>query len=159
MRYSLDFSNEELAILKEVQGDIPLSPTPFQEIARKVGVKEEVVLNLLKKLKEKGYIRRFGATLRHQQAGYDQNAMVAWKVPGERVEEVGKIFASRKEITHCYERITYPSWPYNLYTMIHATSEEECKQVIAELSKLTGIKDFEVLESIKELKKISMEYF
>lgn len=159
LRYSRPFSEKELAILKKVQGDIPLSLSPFADIAQEIGVSEEKVLNLLKDLKAKGYIRRFGATLRHQQAGYDQNAMVAWKVPASRVEEVGKLFASRKEITHCYERITKAAWPYNLYTMIHATSEEECRAIIEELSRLTGIKEFEVLESIKELKKTSMEYF
>ncbi|MDQ7032174.1 MAG: Lrp/AsnC family transcriptional regulator [Desulfonauticus sp.] len=159
MRYSIPFTRQELLVLKVVQGDLPESPTPFRDIAKSVGISEEAVLQLLIRLKEQGYIRRFGATLRHQQAGYNQNAMVAWRVPEDKVEQVANIFVSRPEITHCYERKIIPDWPYNIYTMIHAATKEDCEQLIEYLSKQTGISDYEILESVQELKKTSMEYF
>ncbi|WP_456325729.1 siroheme decarboxylase subunit beta [Desulfonauticus submarinus] len=159
MSYSIKLSPPELQVLKIVQTDLPATLTPFKEIAKQVNLKEEAVLELLKKLKSEGYIRRFGATLRHQKAGYSQNAMVAWYVPSSKVENVAKTFTSRPEITHCYERKSTSNWPYNIYTMIHATTKKECQKIIHELSNATGITQYEVLESIEELKKTSMQYF
>ena len=79
----------------------------------------------VKALKEKGVIRRFGATLYHQEAGFGANAMVAWVVPEERIEEVGRIMSEFREVTHCYQRAPQGDWKYNLYTMVHGDSGEE----------------------------------
>ena len=160
MKKTIEFNKTELEILKIVQDNIPDSPMPFLEIANKIGITEEEVLNFLKDLKSKGIIRRFGATLKHQIAGYECNVMVAWKIePEEKIEKIKDIFINRPEITHCYIRKTSPSWPYNLYTMIHGRCESECNFLVKELQKLTGIKDYQLLFSDEELKKTSMKYF
>ena len=160
MTYSIELTPKQKEILKIVQADLPDSATPFAEIAILTNTSEQEVLNLLTKLKNEGYIRRFGATLRHQQAGYEHNAMVAWYVEeGQDIDRIGQIMASRPEITHCYERKNCLDWPYNLYTMIHGQSEDECARVISELVKETGVTQYEILFSYKELKKTSMEYF
>lgn len=152
------FTKTEERILALAGGDLPLSAAPFRDIAEQVGCDEAKVVELLNRLKEQGIIRRFGATLRHQKAGYGFNAMVAWIVK-EDSDRIGKIMAARPEISHCYRRRTYPQWPYNLYTMIHGKSEGQCMEVAAELSAETGITDYTVLRSLKELKKTSMRYF
>jgi DNA-binding Lrp family transcriptional regulator len=154
-----EFDRKEKEILRKVQGDLPDSATPFADIAEQVGVAPEVVLKLLRELKESGAIRRFGATLRHQKAGYGRNAMVAWKAPEERVDEVGRKMAEQPEISHCYVRRTYPEWPYNLYTMIHGRDEGDVDRVVERLARETGLADYDKLESIEELKKTSMTYF
>lgn len=154
-----EFSEKEKEILSLVQGTLPDSVTPFADIAQKVGTDEETVLSLLNSLKEKEYIRRFGATLYHQQAGYDYNVMVAWCVEEENIEEVGAKMATRAEITHCYERQSHPEWPYNLYTMVHGKNEAECLQVVEKLQAETGVESYELLFSDVELKKTSMRYF
>ena len=154
-----EFSEKEREILRLVQGSLPDSATPFADIAEKVGTDEQTVINLLNRLKEEGYIRRFGVTLRHQQAGYDFNVMVAWCVSEQDIDEVGAKMADRAEITHCYERQSHPEWPYNLYTMIHGKNEEECLQVVKELQAETGVQGYELLFSDAELKKTSMRYF
>jgi DNA-binding Lrp family transcriptional regulator len=160
LTYSIELTPKQKEILKIVQADLPDSATPFAEIAILTNTSEQEVLNLLTKLKNEGYIRRFGATLRHQQAGYEHNAMVAWYVEeGQDIDRIGQIMASRPEITHCYERKNCLDWPYNLYTMIHGQSEDECARVISELVKETGVTQYEILFSYKELKKTSMEYF
>jgi len=154
------FDSAEQDILRLVQGTLPDSPTPFASIARKLEVSEENVLALLRELKDQGIIRRFGATLRHQEAGYDCNVMVAWHVPPDRnMEEVSRIMCSRSEITHCYQRRNCPEWPFNLYTMVHGRSEEDCRQVVSGLQEQTGLQRFELLFSHQELKKTSMQYF
>ena len=160
MTYSIELTPKQKEILKIVQADLPDSATPFAEIARLTNTSEQKVLDLLTKLKNEGCIRRFGATLRHQQAGYDYNAMVAWYVEeGQDIDKIGQIMASRPEITHCYERRNCLDWPYNLYTMIHGQSEDDCEHVISELVQATGVTQYEILFSYKELKKTSMEYF
>jgi DNA-binding Lrp family transcriptional regulator len=149
----------EKKIIASIQGDIPIVERPFLEIARKLGVSEEDVLITLRDLCERGIIRRFGATLRHQKSGFLANAMIAWKVDEARVEETGEKMARFKEVTHCYRRNPNPRWPYNLYTMIHAADEESCREIAQKLSLETGEKDYNLLFSRQELKKTSMQYF
>ncbi len=146
-------------ILRMAQTDLPDGPAPFAEMAAKAGVSEEHVLDLLRRMKDSGEIRRFGATLRHQKAGYSANAMVAWRVPADNVDEIGEKMAARPEISHCYIRVTTPEWTYNLYTMVHAKSPEDCRRVINDLAAYSGLDDYDVLLSRKELKKTSMQYF
>ncbi len=155
-----EFTETEKMILALAGDDLPDSATPFADIARRVGVDESQVIGLLARLKDGGVIRRFGATLRHQKAGWGHNAMVAWRVEPERnPEAVGQALADRPEISHCYLRRTYPEWPYNLYTMIHGRNPGDCLKVAEELSRQTGISDYQVLQSVRELKKTSMRYF
>ncbi|MBG0778106.1 MAG: Lrp/AsnC family transcriptional regulator [Desulfovibrionaceae bacterium] len=154
------FTDTELRILKLVQGDLPDSLTPFADIARQAGTDEATVLGLLERMKADGSIRRFGVSLKHQKAGYGVNAMVAWRIaPDERLLAVAPIMSESPNVSHCYWRREQADWPYNLYTMVHAKSREECLDVIRRLSEATGESDYAILNSIKELKKISMTYF
>ncbi|MFH2012275.1 MAG: siroheme decarboxylase subunit beta [Pseudomonadota bacterium] len=155
----MSLTNLDKKIIREIQKDLPITTNPYLNIAEKLGISEE---NLLKKIQEfidKGYIRRFGATLRHRKVGINANAMAVWSVPDKDVEKVGKRMASFKEVTHCYERYTIPEWNGNLFTMIHAKTKEECLKIVKKISEETGIKDYELLFSTEEFKKTSMEYF
>ncbi|WP_041915809.1 Lrp/AsnC family transcriptional regulator [Pseudodesulfovibrio mercurii] len=156
---AIRFSETEERILALAGGDLPDTEQPFKTIAEAAGATEREVIDLLADLKKRKIIRRFGATLRHQKAGYGHNAMVAWRVPDERIEEVGQIFADRPEISHCYVRRTYPEWTYNVYTMIHGERPGQTDEVVAELEQAVGIDDHCTLRSLKELKKTSMVYF
>ncbi|MDD3311946.1 Lrp/AsnC family transcriptional regulator [Pseudodesulfovibrio sp.] len=156
---AIQFTETEQKILALAGTDLPDTERPFLTIAEAAGVDEQTVIDLIADLKRRKIIRRFGATLRHQKAGYGHNAMVAWRVPTERRDEVGEIFSSRPEISHCYIRRTYPEWTYNFYTMIHGERPGHAEEVVAVLEKLTGLTDNCVLNSLKELKKTSMVYF
>ncbi len=146
-------------IIQQIQGDIPLDKRPFKIIASRIGIEEREIIERIKRLKKEGIIRRFGATLRHQIAGFSANAMIAWIVPEERIDEVGKKLSEFREVTHCYQRVSYKEWPYNLYTMIHADTKEKCYEIAKKMSKKVGIKDYVLLFSEKEFKKTSMKYF
>jgi DNA-binding Lrp family transcriptional regulator len=154
-----ELSPSERAVLRIVQDTLPDSARPFAAIAEAVGVTEEEVLGLLRGLKDAGRIRRFGATLRHQRAGYKFNAMAAWRVEDSDADRLAEMMAARPEVSHCYKRLTYPEWPYNLYAMIHGKSREQCLAVVEELKEATGMTDCLVLFSVQELKKTSMAYF
>jgi siroheme decarboxylase len=157
---SHEHTEAEQAALRLLQADIPDTERPYLEIAERTGLTEEAVLDLLRCLKDRGVVRRFGATLRHQQAGYGANAMVAWFVEQDRdLDVVGSIMAQRPEITHCYQRVNCYAWPYNLYTMVHARSREECLDVVEQLARIAQVPQYDILFSRKELKKTSMAYF
>ncbi len=111
------------------------------------------MLERLNLLLEKRVIRRFAATIGHRALGIVANAMIVWRVPSEDVERVGGIMASFDEVTHCYERPSVPKWPYNLYSVVHSHSREECRKVAAEISRKTGVEDYQVLFSEREFKK------
>jgi len=150
--------SEEQNILMQFQGDLPGEKRPFRSIASQAGTTEERVLDTLRNLIRQGRIRKFGALLRHQKAGITRNAMVVWAVPPDRTEEAGRVFASFREITHCYERRPPFEGRYNLFTMIHA-GKDSLEELIAKFSRQVGIGDYQVLESLEEFKKSSMEYF
>lgn len=146
-------------IISLLQGDLPLDPKPFAILAESIGITEDELIEKVRSMKENGIIRRFGATLRHQEAGFSSNAMGAWLVPHDRIEEVGKVMASFREVTHCYHRRPQKDWKYNLYTMIHGDTRDECYRIARRISQDTGIDDYVLLFSEKEFKKTSMEYF
>lgn len=150
--------DEEPNLLRQVQGDLPVEKRPFRVVASRAGTSEEDVLELLRSLIHEGRIRKFGALLGHRKAGVTRNAMVVWAVPPERTEEAGGVFASFPEITHCYERRPPFQGRYNLFTMIHA-GKGSLEELIGAISSKAGIGDYQVLESLEEFKKSSMEYY
>ena len=155
-----DFSEQERAILRIVQKNLPDTLTPYADVAGTVGVDESVVLTLLRKMRSEGAIRRFGVSLKHQKAGFAHNAMVAWIISPEEADNAGEQAAKHPLISHCYYRPSSASdWPYELYTMIHGREPDEYKEVIAYLRDTTCLREYAVLESLRELKKISMTYF
>jgi len=149
----------KIELIKIIQESIPLSLTPFKDIADKLNITEDEVIKIIKELKEAKTIRRFGAVLRHQKAGITANGMVVWNVPDEKAEEIGKQFAAFKEVSHCYERPRADRWDYNLYTMVHGKNKDECFKIASKLSEISGIHDYKILFSEKEFKKSSMKYF
>ena len=124
-----------------------------------IGVDEKTVISVLRDLYQRGVIRRFGATLRHQEAGFSANAMVAWEIPEHEIDKMGRVLAEYKSVSHCYYRAPQRDWPYSLYTMIHGSSRDECRRIAAQLSQAVDISEYALLFSEKEFKKTSMEYF
>ena len=149
----------EKKIIASIQEDIPVISRPYLEISEKLKISEETLLKTLKDLCDRGVIRRFGATLRHQKSGFAANAMVAWIVDEKRIEKVGEKMSSFKEVSHCYRRDPNGQWPYNLYTMIHANDEDTCRETARRMSMETRVENYKLLFSRRELKKTSMKYF
>jgi DNA-binding Lrp family transcriptional regulator len=156
---SLILSDLDKKVILALQRDLEICPQPFLEVAEHLGIAEEELLAAIRSLMERGYIRRFGATLRHQQSGYEANALVAWAVPEADLQRIGRHLAGKRAVTHCYARRPAPTWPYNLYTMIHGRTREECVKIAAKMAMETGIYDYEMLFSEIELKKTTMRYF
>lgn len=152
-------TEQEKELVRHLQEDLPLAPEPYAGIAAAVGMTEDEVLEKVRQWLKDGTIRRLGAMVRHQRLGYKANAMSAWDVPDERVEQAGKALAAAKEVSHCYERPRADGWRYNLFAMIHAATPEDCHKLAQDLSSRVGIDRYELLFSSREFKKVSMMYF
>ncbi len=150
------FQKKLLSLLSE---GIPLVPRPYLELSKKLGTSEKEVIQGIKELLEKKIIRRFGATVRHNLSGYEGNVMVAWIVPEDRIEEIGKKCAIYPFVTHCYVRETDPEWPYNFYTMIHAKDEKTCQNLVKKLSQELKLHNYELLFTEKEIIRRTRRYF
>jgi DNA-binding Lrp family transcriptional regulator len=146
-------------VVRAVQGDLPLRARPFNEAARTLGTTDAEVVEALKDLRDRGCLRRVAGILRHRDAGFEANGMAVWDVPDDRVRAVGEAMATYSAISHCYERPRYEDWPYNVFTMIHARTREECDAFIEELARAHGLGDHAVLYSTTEYKKIRPTYF
>jgi len=154
----VNYSQLDKDIIRLLQGDLPLVSHPYAEVAKSLSISEEEVVNRITELIDSGKVRRMAAILRHRSAGYRSNAMVAWKVDPDIIDEVGEFMATYKEISHCYEREVPEAFDYPLFTMIHAHSDEELFDFISCLSLRTGIKEYKIVKSTRELKKVSMVY-
>lgn len=155
-----EFSPGQLALLRIVQKDLPDSPTPFLDLARATGMEESEILDFLRELKAQGIIRRFGASIRHRESGWTHNAMVAWKATEEDAEKWAHVAVANRHVSHAYYRPSKSAdWPYELYTMIHGRNPEDIEQVIMELMAEWPFREYLALNTLKELKKISMTYF
>lgn len=148
----------ECKIGEAVQGDIPITRKPYEQTGRGIGLTEKEVIESIRALLQQGIVRKFGAILRHQKAGFSRNAMIIWAVPDEEAEKTGRIFSSFKEVTHCYERTPAFEGKYNLFTMAHFR-DEDLEGGIRKLALAAGIMDYRILESLEEFKKTSMTYF
>jgi len=145
----------DLELLKVAQDGVLFTERPYQILGEMVGMSEREVVDRLRALQDEGIIRRFAATIGHRALGIVANAMIAWRAPSEDIERAGELLGSVDEVTHCYERATTPDWPYNLYTMVHSTSKEDCLDRARRLSQLSGITEYRVLFSEFEYKKTS----
>lgn len=156
---SNEIDSRDKEVIRALQDDFPLCEEPFKVLADRIGMSEEEFLERVKHLSAEKKIRKMGAVLRHREAGFTANALCAWLVPRERLDEVADKMSSHPAVSHCYDRNTAPNWNYNLYTMIHARSRDECEQIIAELAADCGLDQFQILYTTREWKKTSMRYF
>lgn len=159
MTETVEIEELDRKIIRLLQGEFPLEAEPYKVLAEEIGITEEALLARIETMREEKKIRKMGAVLRHREVGFTSNCLCVWNVPDERVDEVGGRMAEHPRVSHCYDRNRTPDWPYNLYTMIHGYSREECEVIAAELAAAAGIEERCMLYTKKEWKKASMRYF
>lgn len=157
-KHACMLTDNERRVAAAIEGDIDIDSDPFAAIAKRTGLDEATVLDIIRRLRERGVIRRFGAVLRHQRAGITSNALVVWAVPAEDMERAGTLAARHREVSHCYERTPPFQGTYGLFTMLHGL-ERPLADIVRDLAAELGVNDYLVLESVEEFKKVSMEYF
>ena len=149
----------DVAVIRELQGDMPVVAEPYAPAAERLGIPQERLLSHLEGMQERRLLRRVAAILFHRRAGFSANGMGVWKVPDERIVELGPQMAAFRGISHCYQRPTYEDWPYSVFTMAHGRSKEECDAILDSIAAHTGISERATLYSSTEFKKIRLLYF
>jgi DNA-binding Lrp family transcriptional regulator len=155
----IELSELDIAVIRALQGDMPIVPEPYEPAAEQLGISQERLLEQLESMSERKALRRVAAILFHRRAGFSANGMGVWKVPEERILDLGPRMASFRGISHCYQRPTYPDWPFSLFTMAHGRSKEECDAILDSIAADTGIEERRTLYSSTEFKKIRLLYF
>jgi siroheme decarboxylase len=155
----IELSEEDIATIRATQGKMPVVSEPYAPAAERLGVSQEEVLRRLESLRERNALRRVAAILFHRRAGFSANGMGVWAVPDEEILDTGRRMAAFRGISHCYQRPTYPDWPYSVFTMAHGRSKEECDAILDSIAEQEGIRERATLYSSTEFKKIRMLYF
>jgi siroheme decarboxylase len=156
---AIELSELDLAVIRATQGPMEPIEEPFAPAATELGMPVAKLLDHLESMRERRALRRVAAILFHRRAGFSANGMGVWKVPEERILELGPRMASFRGISHCYQRPTYADWPYSVFTMAHGRSKDECDAILDSIAADTGIEDRRTLYSSTEFKKIRMLYF
>ncbi len=149
----------DVDVIRALQGDLPVTPEPYAPAAGQLGIPQERLLAHLERMQERRLLRRVAAILFHRRAGFSANGMGVWKVPDERIAELGPRMAAFRGISHCYQRPTYEDWPYSIFTMAHGRSKEECDAILDSIAAETSVTDRATLYSSTEFKKIRLLYF
>ncbi|RQG99039.1 siroheme decarboxylase subunit beta [Natrarchaeobius oligotrophus] len=153
-------SPAERDLVLEIQDGLPLTETPYADVADSIGRETSWVLETIARFDREGKIRRLGVVPNHYALGYTENGMTVWNVPDDLVDEVGPAVASLPFVTHCYERPRHEGvWPYNFFAMTHGRSESESDRRIEQVRETmaeywdVGESDWDTLFSTQILKK------
>ena len=149
----------DIEVIRATQGDLPVITEPYGPAADKLNIPQDQLLTHLEQMQERRLLRRVAAILFHRRAGFSANGMGVWKVPDERIMELGPRMAAFRGISHCYQRPTYADWPYSIFTMAHGRSKDECDAILDSIATQTGIDERSTLYSSTEFKKIRLLYF
>jgi DNA-binding Lrp family transcriptional regulator len=153
------YDERDIAVIRALQGNLPVVSEPYAPAAAALNMSVPELLAHLDGMQERRLLRRVAAILYHRRAGFSANGMGVWKVPDERIMELGPRMSSFRGISHCYQRPTYADWPYSVFTMAHGRSKEECDAVLDAIADDTGIHERSTLYSSTEFKKIRLLYF
>ncbi|HEV3002105.1 MAG TPA: Lrp/AsnC family transcriptional regulator [Solirubrobacteraceae bacterium] len=154
------FDELDREVIRATQGDMPVIAEPYAPAAARLGMTQRQLLDHLEGMRERSLLRRVAAILFHRRAGFSANGMGVWKVPEDRIAEVGPRMAAFRGISHCYQRPTYEDWQYQLFTMAHGRSKEECDAILDAIEAEIGcIEDRATLYSSTEFKKVRLLYF
>ncbi len=154
----VDLSRIDKTIINELQQDIHISPAPFAAMAQRAGIEIDRFLTQCHSLQQRGIMRRFGASINHNRAGFKANSMTCWIASPDALDVAGQKLAALREVSHCYGRRTNPLWQHNLFAMIHGHTKKACQEIASIVSGETGLTDCIMLFSTRELKKTRVKY-
>ena len=152
-------TEQDKDFIRELQKDMEIIDEPFVKAANNLGISENELFEKLKHYEDIGVMRRFAAILRHRQVGFTANGMIVWKVPKDRISQVGDLLGAFPQVSHCYERPTYDDWPYNVFSMIHCKTQDEAHDVAKTIQNQINVDEYDILFSSREFKKTRVEYF
>ncbi|MBV2235272.1 MAG: Lrp/AsnC family transcriptional regulator [Sterolibacterium sp.] len=154
-------SVDEQRLMAVLQDGLPLELQPYVALAERAALDETRVLQLLEAWLARGLIKRFGVVVRHHELGWTANAMCVWDIPDATVSHLGEQLARQDGVTLCYRRARdLPSWPYNLYCMIHGRERTEVEARVNRINRDLALQDYphQVLFSLRRYKQRGARY-
>jgi siroheme decarboxylase len=160
-REAVPYDDFDVAVVRALQGPMEVRSDAYAPAAAELGIPVERLLEHCEGMIERKLLRRVAAILYHRRAGFSANGMGVWKVPDEHVSELGPRMAAVRGVSHCYQRPTYPDWPYSVFTIAHGRSKEECDAILDGVAAVGGLGDGDraTLYSSTEYKKVRLHYF
>ena len=155
-----DLTELEARLLLEIQSGLPLSATPYRDVAATLGATTGAVLEAIESLLERDCIKRVGCVVAHPKTGYDANCMVVWDVPEDEIDATGVRVGSLPYVTKCYHRPRRPDrgWEYTLFTMLHGRDEEAVDDRIDHLADEYVPYPHERLRTTEKLKQTGVRF-
>ena len=127
-----DYSPLEQHLLNDFQRGMSLSATPFLDMAKQLGVGEDVVMQSIRSLQDRGVISRVGPVFKPNTIG--ASTLAAMSVAEGDLERVANIVSAYPEVNHNYER----DHTYNLWFVVAASSEAQLEVVLGEIARSAG---------------------
>ncbi len=146
-------------IIAATQQGLPITPQPYHVVAENIGEDVALVMQRMQAMLNQGVIRRIAAVPNHYRLGYRFNGMTVWDIADDKIDEVGLQIGALDFVSHCYHRPRHlPDWPYNLFAMVHAQTEEAAMEQVRQIQRLLGehYRQHEVLFSSRILKKTGL---
>ena len=147
------------ALMAATQGGLPLVPRPYDAVGQQLGVSGQQVRERLAQMLETGLIRRIGAVPNHYRLGFTANGMSVWDVDDALVDQLGERIGQLPGVSHCYRRPRHlPTWPYNLFAMLHGRTRAEVEHQAEQVRELLGTacRGHDILYSTAILKKTGL---
>jgi DNA-binding Lrp family transcriptional regulator len=152
---------EKATLRGAIEKGLPVHLSPYQVIAKQLGLIEQQVQIQISLWQNEGLIRRFGLVIKHRKLGYNANAMVVWNIPDNNMDTIALELAKCDPVSLCYRRPRrLPDWPYNLFCMIHGTDRALVLQQIKQITEQLGLESIEkdILFSFKAYKQHGARY-
>ncbi len=130
--HSCALSELDKALLNDFQHGFPLSTTPFKDIADKLNISENNVIERYRSYQEAGIISRIGPVIRANTVG--SSTLAAMAVPEDDLERVASLINAFTEVNHNYER----EHNLNLWFVVAAGDEDHLAEVIEKIERQTG---------------------
>ncbi|MBW3672405.1 MAG: hypothetical protein KY432_12130, partial [Acidobacteria bacterium] len=142
-----------------LQEELPIQPRPFDVVARKLEEHPDELIEFIRKHRELGTILHVGPVLAPAKSRFSASAMGVWNIPHDRLDQVGRMLSEDEMTSACTIRTPQEEWPYNLFTIIHGRSVDECEKTMARLAEMANLQDYQALFSVHEYKRTPMNLF
>jgi DNA-binding Lrp family transcriptional regulator len=127
--------NYDKQILDIIQSHFPLTPRPYEEVGKQVGLTEDQVFNRVLDLKKSGLIRRMGANFSSQSLGW-QSTLCAASVPEDKLDAFVAEVNKHDGVTHNYLREN----EFNVWFALIAPDMDAVEAILDSITRATGIK-------------------
>ncbi|MDH7601183.1 MAG: AsnC family transcriptional regulator [Armatimonadota bacterium] len=134
-------------LLNIIQTDFPIVEQPYEVLGQRLGIPACEALKRVRALVESGIIRRIGPSFDTRKLGH-VSALVAARVPIERLEEVAGVVSSYPHVTHNYAR----DCEYNLWFTLICENHDRMNAILQDIKQKAGVEEMVCLPARRVFK-------